>query len=92
MARIQLLLPDEDRDRFVHEARVEGISLSEWLRLAAKERIARRASRSPFRDEGDVATFFEHCDAFADGSGSEPDWEDHLSTISRSRGAGATET
>jgi hypothetical protein len=38
MARIQLVLPDEDRDRFVHAANAEGVSLSEWLRLAARER------------------------------------------------------
>jgi len=35
MARIPLVMPDEDRDRFVHEAREEGVSLGEWLRLAA---------------------------------------------------------
>ena len=32
MARVQLVMPDEDRDRFVHQAKREGMSLSAWLR------------------------------------------------------------
>ena len=28
MARVQLVIPDEDRDRFVHQARKEGMTLS----------------------------------------------------------------
>ena len=32
MARVQLVMPDADRDRFVDQARREGMSLSAWLR------------------------------------------------------------
>ena len=39
MARVQLVIPDEDRDRFVHQARREGMTLSAWLRTAARERL-----------------------------------------------------
>ena len=91
MARIQLVLPDDDRDRFVHEAQAEGVSLSEWLRLAARERMQRRIDRLPFRDAEDVDAFFQRCDSRA-GEGSEPDWEDHLQTMGRSRSEGAANT
>ena len=32
MARVQLVIPDEDRDRFVHQAQRTGMTLSAWLR------------------------------------------------------------
>ena len=35
MARVQLVMPDEDRDRFVHQAKREGMSPQ---RLAASGR------------------------------------------------------
>ena len=44
MARVQLVMPDEDRDRFVHQAKREGMSLSAWLRVAAHERLETRQS------------------------------------------------
>ena len=39
MARVQLVIPDADKDRFVHQARREGMSLSAWLRAAARDRL-----------------------------------------------------
>ncbi len=91
MARIQLVLPDEDRDRFVHEARREGVSLSEWLRLAAKERMQRSVDRERFRADDEVVAFFKWCDTNQSG-GTEPDWEEHLDTINKSRRQGMSET
>lgn len=88
MARIQLVLPDEDRDQFVHQARREGVSLSEWLRLAARERLRRSRAPERFRRAEEVRDFFRACDARADGEGPEPDWEEHLETMDRSRRAG----
>ena len=41
MARVQLIIPDEDRDRFVHQARKEGMTFSAWLRAAAHKRFGR---------------------------------------------------
>ena len=46
MARVQLVMADDDRDRFVHQARQEGMSLSAWLREAAHERLEKRRSPS----------------------------------------------
>lgn len=31
MARVQLVIPDEDRDRFVNQARKEALTFSAWL-------------------------------------------------------------
>jgi hypothetical protein len=91
MARIQLVMPDEDRDRFVHEARKEGISLSEWLRLAARERVERSHRLARFATAEELAGFFERCDQSAE-PGVEPDWEDHLEVIRGSRERGVSGT
>ena len=92
MARIQLVLPDEDRDRFVHQARREGVSLSEWLRLAAKERLARSEDQRPFRSAEEVQSFFAACDSVVEGEAPEPDWETHLETMRGSRSRGGSES
>lgn len=76
MARVQLVIPDEDRDRYVHQARREGLSLSAWLRAAARERLDRRRRSRPFRSPADVGEFFRDCD-------------EHLAGIDESRQRGA---
>ena len=83
MARVQLVIPDEDRDRFVRQARLEGLSFSAWLRAAAHERLeaAQRAKR--FRTIEDLGAFFEACDSIP-GPEVEPDWEEHLQTLHES--------
>ena len=58
MARVQLIIPDEDRDRFVHQARLEGMTLSGWLRAAAEERLKQRERLKPFRSSDEVREFF----------------------------------
>ena len=88
MARVQLLIPDEDHARFTHQARTEGMSLSAWLRTAASERLDRRSPTERFESRSDVERFFAACDA-REGSGIEPDWEQHLPVIRESRGRGA---
>lgn len=30
MARVQLIIPDEDHDRFVHQAHLEDMTFSAW--------------------------------------------------------------
>ena len=41
MARVQLIIPDEDRDRFFSQAKREGMTLSAWLRAAARAKCPR---------------------------------------------------
>ncbi len=87
MARVQLLIPDEDRDRFVHQARIEGMSLSGWLRAAARQRLAEKQRSVPFESAEDLHRFFRECDAL-EGPKVEPDWEEHLEVINESRRSG----
>lgn len=91
MARVQLIVPDEDRDRFVHQATREGMTLSAWLRAAARERLATQERRSLFESVADVDEFFRRCDE-AEGVGAEPDWADHQRQIEDSRRRGASGT
>ncbi len=91
MARVQLVIPDEDRDRFVHQARLEGMSLSAWLRAAARDRLDRAQRAEQFDSLADVQAFFNECDLL-EGPELEPDWDEHLAVINASRRQGATDT
>lgn len=89
MARVQLVMSDEDRARFVHQAQREGVSFSAWLRAAACDRLEARRAR-PFASAAELDAFFRECDA-REGEGREPDWDEHLRVITESRGRGAAE-
>ncbi len=91
MARVQLVIPDEDRDRFVHQARREGMTLSAWLRAAARERLQERQHAKPFQSPEDLEEFFRTCDSL-EGPETEPDWDQHLDLINQSRRRGASDT
>ena len=91
MARVQLVIPDEDRDRFVHQARTEGMTLSAWLRTAARQRLEEQQRSHPFQSEEDLEGFFRACDAL-EGPGREPDWEQQLAVIDESRRRGLSST
>ena len=84
MVRVQLIIPDKDRDRFVHQARKEGMTFSAWLRAAARDRLEERQSAQRFETGDDLKLFFEECDARR-GPGLEPDWEEHKRAIEESR-------
>ncbi len=89
MARVQLVIPDADRDRFIHQARQEGMSLSAWLRAAAQERLEARQHAKLFQSPDDLEEFFRSCAAL-DGPETEPDWDEHLRVMTQSRGTGVT--
>ena len=91
MARVQLIIPDEERERFVDQARKEGMTLSAWLRAAGRQRLQERRRAEPFESPADVRAFFAACDAL-EGPESEPEWEDHLKVIAESRRGGASGT
>ena len=84
MARVQLVIPDEDRDRFVRQARSEGMTLSEWLRFAAHRRLEEQQQSHPFESPADLKEFFRACDAL-EGPEREPDWQENLIVIDESR-------
>ena len=88
MARVQLVMPDADKDRYVRQARREGMSLSAWLRAAAHERLAKHQKVRRFQTAEDVRAFFERVHALEDLENEperEPDWEEHLAVINESK-------
>ena len=84
VARVQLIIPDDDRERFVRQARREGLSFSAWLRAAAHERLEEQQRAQRFQSSEDLQRFFEECDA-REGPGVEPDWDEHKRAIEESR-------
>ena len=88
MARVQLVLRDEDRSRYIHQTNKEGLTLSAWLRAAAEERLERNSRVQPFESVTDLKAFFTECDK-RDSGGIEPDWEQHISAINEVRKRGA---
>ena len=77
MARVQLVMPDADRERYLHQARREGMTFSAWLRAAAEERLAKQKQQQTKRFESveELWAFFKECDERAE-PGREPDWEE----------------
>ncbi len=83
MARVQLIIPDEDREQFVDQARREGMTFSAWLRAAARDRFESRQRAGRFKSPEDLRRFFDECDARR-GTGVEPDWEEHKRAMEKS--------
>ena len=48
MARVQLIIPDQDRERFARQAKREGMTFSAWLRAAAQARVEEQQQRFSF--------------------------------------------
>ena len=86
MARVQLIIPDDDHARFVQQARREGLTFSAWLRAAAREQLEDRRRADSFASQAQLEEFFRECD-YLSGPDREPDWEDHLRAIEESRGS-----
>ena len=84
-------MPDNDRERFVDQARREGMSLSAWLRAAAHERLEIRSKAKRFESAEDVRAFFRKRSGL-DGPETEPDWSEHLRAINESRARGQSGT
>jgi hypothetical protein len=89
MTRVQVLLAEEERERFRRQAEREGLSLSAWLRRAGQDRLRSRQGRriSTVRE---LREFFREIDAREKGR--EPDWEEHLAVMARSRASGGSGT
>lgn len=91
MVRIQVLLTAEEKARFRRMAESEGLSLSAWLRQAGLERLETSRRQGRFRSPDEITSFFLRCDEHH-GAGREPDWEEHLETMRRSRRTGTSDT
>ncbi len=84
-ARIHLVIDERERDAFRARAAAEGVSLSEWLRDAARDRLERERPME-IRTVADLERFFDERAKVE--AGAEPDWEEHLQVAERSRRAG----
>ena len=82
--RIHVVIDDRERDAYRARAAVEGVSLSEWLRQAARERLE-RAGPAAISTVAELDAFFEECGRREQGV--EPDWAAHLAVARRSRSA-----
>jgi hypothetical protein len=89
MTRVQVLVPEDERERFRRQAQQEGVSLSAWLRRAGQERLRSREGRriSTVRE---LREFFRRVDAREKGR--EPAWAEHKATINVSRSSGQSPT
>jgi hypothetical protein len=90
MLRVQVLMTAEEREVFRRMARDEGLSLSGWLRKAGLERLASMGARRRIEEPDQIDEFFRRCDARE--SGREPDWEEHLRAMRRSRQSEPSDT
>ena len=66
-------------------ARAQGLSLSAWLREAARKRLE-AAAPPALATATELQEFFSRCDGRE--SGGEPDWEAHLQVIEASKTRG----
>lgn len=86
MARVQLIVPDDDHASYLQQAERESLSLSAWLRAAAEDRLRRKRGARRFESAADLEAFFAECDQLP-GPDREPDWGVHLATMNQSKSA-----
>jgi len=87
--RIHLVVREDEKERYRRSAEKAGLSLSEWLRAAAREKIASEAGARSIETPEELERFFAECDARHEGEPPEPDWEDHERAIEASIRSGS---
>jgi hypothetical protein len=87
--RIQVVLGEEEREKFRRQAENEGLSLSAWLRRAGRERLAAQQRRR-ITTTRELKAFFKTGDKREQGR--EPDWAQHREVIKRSQASGTPGT
>ena len=95
--RIQVILDEAEQERIRREAERLGVSVSAWMREAARRRLSQDAEATRLDSPEELARFFADCDARAAAAASgeperEPDWEEQRTVIDSSRGSGASDT
>ena len=87
--RVQVVMDEMDREAFRRAAAREGLSLSDWLRRAARDRLD-SAAVPELSSVEELRAFFQECDAREQGT--EPDWHQHRAVIEESKTRGRTAT
>lgn len=85
-ARIHIVVDEAEKERFRRQAEREGRSLSEWIRRAAREKLAGSGAGRPTTLE-ELREFWARCDEREERP--EPDWEEHEAVIAASKRGGA---
>ena len=80
--RVQVRLDEKDLSSIRRLARRAKVSVSAWMRAAARALLGEGEPRR-FRTGAELEAFFKECDARE--SGREPDWDEHLAVMQRSR-------
>ena len=86
MSRIHIVLPERDKVRYASQAAREGKSLGAWLREAAEAKLEDAEQQGRLDTPEALDRFFAECDARE--AAAEPDWEEHLRVMARSRARG----
>jgi hypothetical protein len=86
--RLHLVVREDEKERFRASADRAGLSLSEWVREATREKLARESRGKRLDTVEDLRSFFDECDARHRGEGPEPHWEHHKKVIEASIGSG----
>ncbi|MGH8925269.1 MAG: hypothetical protein ACRDWA_11640 [Acidimicrobiia bacterium] len=80
--RIHIVVGDREWAAYRARAQEDGLTLSEWFREAASQRL--EAEQRPLlRSIDDLNRFFAECDRAEHGR--EPEWDQHLMVIAESR-------
>ena len=90
MARVEIEMSDEERERFVRQSEREGKTLSAWLISVAWQHLAepkvRKRTRT-FESPEEIRAYLRaHSDL--DKLEREPDWEEHLRIMDLSKRQG----
>jgi hypothetical protein len=84
MARIQVVIDEVEREEFRARAQREGMSLSEWLRRAGRDRLA-ESNEPTLTTAQALRQFFDEIDSANSGKPPEDDWEVHEARIAASK-------
>lgn len=84
--RVHIVMAAEERAAYKAAARREGLTLSEWLRQAARDRLRATEPVGPSTAD-ELEAFFAARDE-AEGDAREPDWGEHLAVMTESRRRG----
>ena len=87
--RIQIVMDEVEREAFRQAAAREGLTLSDWLRCAARDRL-KAGQAGGFCSVDDLRQFFAACRQRE--TGHEPDWQEHHPVIETSRASGRPAT
>lgn len=80
--RIHLVVREDEKERYRKSAERSGLTLSEWLREAAREKLAVEENEKRIETLEELEAFFAECDS--DETEPEPDWEEHKRRIEES--------